>query len=191
MQDDQDREQNIIVGWIVGAAAFIAVSISMWFGLSAAFQAQGSKQAEAVSGSGVSATATVGSASSAVASPVASGSPVTATAPAVVGNIDTVSLFFDVNKIEPPADSTSKLDGLVTYARSNPNSKIAISGYADKTGDPEKNAVLAKERALAVKNQLISAGTPEDRIVMQKPQDITSGQTDDRQARRVDVFIVQ
>ncbi len=138
----------------------------------------------------VAAVATV----AAVAPTVAPAAPVAA-APAtvtpVVGNTDTVSLYFDVNKTAPPADAAQKLDGIINYGRSNPNTKIGISGYADKTGDPEKNAQLSKERAMAIKNQLISAGLPEDRIMLQKPKDVTADKKDDKESRRVDVYIVQ
>jgi outer membrane protein OmpA-like peptidoglycan-associated protein len=172
MYDEQDREQQNIVGWVVGVAAFIAVAISLWIGLMGAFQDQKS-----------SASATPGS----VSSPATSSGPSTA----VVGNLETVSLYFDVNKTMPPSDAAAKLDGLINYGRANQNAKIAISGYADKTGDPEKNAQLAKERALAVKNQLISAGMPEDRIMMQRPKEITADKADDRESRRVDVYVAQ
>jgi K(+)-stimulated pyrophosphate-energized sodium pump len=134
--------------------------------------------------------AAVGVATTAVAPSAAPSAPTAAVAP-VVGSTETVSLYFDVNKMAPPADAPQKLDGIINYGRSNPNTKIGISGYADKTGDPEKNAQLSKERAMAVKNQLISAGLPEDRIMMQKPKEITADKTDDKESRRVDVYIVQ
>ncbi len=117
--------------------------------------------------------------------------PVTTGSGPVIGNPETVSLFFDVNKTLPPDDAAKMLDGLVTYARANANAKLGISGYADKTGDPVKNAELAKERAMAVKNTLISAGVPEGQISMEKPKDITVDKTDDKQSRRVDVFMLR
>jgi outer membrane protein OmpA-like peptidoglycan-associated protein len=179
MNDEQDREQEGIVGWVIGIAAFIAVAVALWMGLMAAFQNQQPASAPPVT----AVEPAVQTATQPAAQPVEK--------LATPAKIDTVSLFFDVNQIAPPADAAQKLDALINYGRANPNAKIAISGFADKTGDPEKNAQLAKERAQAVRNQLISAGMPEDRIMFQKPADITGDKANDQDARRVDVFVAQ
>jgi K(+)-stimulated pyrophosphate-energized sodium pump len=104
---------------------------------------------------------------------------------------EAVSLYFDINKTMPPDNAAAALDSLVNYSRANPNAKIAISGYADKTGDAAKNAQLAKERAIAVKNQLISAGAPESSIMFQKPNEITADSSNNKESRRVDVYVMQ
>ena len=135
----------------------------------------------------------------AVAAVAAAIPAITAAAPAaasagatpVVGNMEAVRVYFDLNKFEPPVDTAKQLDGLVTYARSNANTKLSLSGFHDKTGDPAKNVQLAKDRAMAVKNVLISAGVSEDRIMMQKPTELTGDKADDKEARRVDVFVAQ
>jgi K(+)-stimulated pyrophosphate-energized sodium pump len=183
--EEQDREQEGIVGWIIGIAAFIAVAISLWMGLMGAFNAQGNGTKSSAPLSAPTATAAP------AAAPTAPMAPASTAGVGVAGSTETVSLFFEVNKTAPPADAAQKLDGLVVYARSNPNTKLGISGYADKTGDPVKNAELAKERAMAVKNQLISAGVPEDRIMLQKPKEVTGDKADDKEARRVDVYMAQ
>jgi K(+)-stimulated pyrophosphate-energized sodium pump len=123
----------------------------------------------------------------AVSAPVAA----PAAAPTAAVKVEPVSLYFDINKITPPEGAPKALDKLVDHARSGPNTKLGISGFADKTGDADKNAQLAKERAIAVKNVLISAGVAEDRIMLQKPSDITADKKDDRESRRVDVFVLQ
>jgi outer membrane protein OmpA-like peptidoglycan-associated protein len=179
MYEEQDREQEGIVGWIIGIGAFVAVAISLWMGLMGAFSNQNS------------ATTSGNAIPSAITASPAAGTTSAAGASAVIGSAETVSIYFDVNKFEPPADAAAKLDGLINYGRANANSKIAITGYTDKTGDTSKNAELSKQRAMAVKNQLISAGMPEDRIMMQKPQQITGDQTDNKEARRVDVYTLQ
>jgi K(+)-stimulated pyrophosphate-energized sodium pump len=117
--------------------------------------------------------------------------PLTAAPAPSVAKPETVSLYFDVNKIMPPDNAAAALDGLINYSRANPNAKIAITGYADKTGDAAKNAQLAKERAQAVKNQLISAGAPESSIMFQKPNEITADAGNDKESRRVDVYVMQ
>lgn len=44
--------------------------------------------------------------------------------------------------------------------------ELLISGHADKSGDPEYNLVLSKERAEAVRNQLIAYGVAADDITV-------------------------
>ena len=59
----------------------------------------------------------------------------------------------------------------------------------DPSGDPQKNAELAKERAFAVKDLLTSSGVPDGQIVMVRPNDIKAGATSAAEGRRVEVFL--
>jgi outer membrane protein OmpA-like peptidoglycan-associated protein len=140
---------------------------------------------------------------SAPAAPVAQSAPVvvpptaptatpapTATAPVTAVKPELVKFYFDSAKYDPPADAAKMVDKLVDYSRTSANTKIGISGFHDKQGDPAKNAELAKQRAIAIKNVLISAGVAEDRIIMNKPTELTDSK-DDKEARRVDVFVSQ
>jgi outer membrane protein OmpA-like peptidoglycan-associated protein len=103
---------------------------------------------------------------------------------------EAVKFYFDSAKYDPPAEAAKMVDKLVDYSRTSPNTKIGISGFHDKQGDPAKNVELAKQRALAIKNVLISAGVPEDRLIMNKPTELADTK-DDKEARRVDVFVSQ
>ena len=53
------------------------------------------------------------------------------------------------------------------------------------------NAELAKKRAQAVAKVLTDNGVAADRIELRKPETVTAGAGDDRQARRVDVVAAQ
>jgi photosynthetic reaction center cytochrome c subunit len=66
--------------------------------------------------------------------------------------------------------------------------KVSLSGFADKTGNPEKNLELAKQRALAVRDALKAAGVAEDRIELKKPEFVVGGV--DANARRVEIHAV-
>ena len=44
---------------------------------------------------------------------------------------------------------------IVKYLIKNPKTKITIVGYADDLGKSQVNAVIAKKRALSVKNYLV------------------------------------
>ena len=68
--------------------------------------------------------------------------------------------------------------------------KAVISGYVDATGDPVKNAELAKLRAFAVRDLLKIIGVPEDKIELKKPEDIKAGATSATEGRRVEVTLM-
>jgi cytochrome c oxidase subunit 2 len=106
--------------------------------------------------------------------------------PAVKPNA--VKLYFEVNRFDAPLGAGQDLAKIVEYAKADFNSKVAISGFHDKTGSAEANAELAKNRAKSVREVLRASGLPEDRILMDKPQETTGG-ADDKEARRVEVSL--
>ncbi len=65
---------------------------------------------------------------------------------------------------------------------------LVVSGYHDPSGDAAANEALAKQRALAVRDVLMAAGVPEQRIELAKPVS-TLGGDDPHIARRVDVTL--
>jgi K(+)-stimulated pyrophosphate-energized sodium pump len=67
--------------------------------------------------------------------------------------------------------------------------KIAVvSGYHDATGDAAQNAELARQRAEAVRAGLKGVGVADDKIQLEKPQEMT-GSGDPAEARRVEVTL--
>jgi membrane fusion protein, multidrug efflux system len=67
---------------------------------------------------------------------------------------------------------------------------VTITGYADRSGSPEANVVLARQRAMNVKDALTNAGIAPERIRMLAPVEVTGNGSDDR-ARRVDIIVGQ
>jgi K(+)-stimulated pyrophosphate-energized sodium pump len=67
--------------------------------------------------------------------------------------------------------------------------KAVISGYTDSSGDPDKNAELAKQRAFAVRDALKAVGIAEDKIELKKPEQATAG-GDGAASRRVEVVLM-
>jgi K(+)-stimulated pyrophosphate-energized sodium pump len=172
-----------------GAATVSGAAATAVSGAATATAATAAAAAAAAAGTS---TAAVSAAAPSAAATAAAPAAANAAAPAagVQGSPDTVKIYFDVNSFSAPADSNKLVEGIVTYAKSTPNSKLGISGYHDKSGDPEKNLELAKNRAKIVKEMLLSAGVSEDRITMQKPVE-TAGGSDAREARRVEVYAAQ
>jgi len=109
-------------------------------------------------------------------------------APAMVV-IEVVKLYFDSGKADLPADAVGKLAPLADKAKAG-GQKVKVSGYHDATGSLEQNQELAKKRAFAVRDQLMSAGVAEDKIEMAKPE-LTQGSGNEAEARRVEIVILQ
>ena len=98
-----------------------------------------------------------------------------------------VKFYFAPGKAELAQDGAKALTDILAAAKTG--KKIGISGFVDPSGDPQKNAELAKERAFAVKDLLTSSGVPDGQIVMVRPNDIKAGATSAAEGRRVEVFL--
>jgi outer membrane protein OmpA-like peptidoglycan-associated protein len=61
--------------------------------------------------------------------------------------------------------SVLALNEVVDILARNPQLKVVITGYADKTGNAQVNLALSQRRAKAVKTFLIQSGLPENRFI--------------------------
>ena len=98
--------------------------------------------------------------------------------------------YFGSGSTALPTNTDKGVAELVNYFKAKPNGKLAISGYVDPSGDPAKNAEIAKERAKAVREALKAAGVADDKVEMKKPEDITAGATSAAEGRRVEVSLM-
>ena len=96
-------------------------------------------------------------------------------------------IFFATGSAALPADAVPVLGQLAEAALASPAQRATISGYADSSGDAATNADLAKRRAHAVRDALKAAGVPEERLQLEKPQQVVAGGSAD--ARRVEVTL--
>jgi K(+)-stimulated pyrophosphate-energized sodium pump len=95
-----------------------------------------------------------------------------------------VKFYFDSGKSDLAGGAA---DALVDVVKGVGEGKTAVvSGYHDATGDPAQNAELAKQRALKVRDTLVVAGVPQDKIELKKPEQLT-GSGPNAEARRVEV----
>ncbi|MEY4507411.1 MAG: hypothetical protein RL297_1989 [Pseudomonadota bacterium] len=127
--------------------------------------------------------------------PVAETVPVSVTAPAppvltdearVVVDQGVVKFYFASGKADLAAGAQEALAATVTAGKSG--QRLMLSGFHDATGDPLKNAELAKQRALSVRDALVAAGVAESVIEMKKPEQMPND-GDLAEARRVEVTI--
>ena len=101
---------------------------------------------------------------------------------------DVVKFYFASGKSEIAGGGKEALAVIVKGVAGG--KKAVISGYVDASGDPVKNAAIAKMRAFAVQDLLIVAGVPADKIELKKPDDIKAGATSAAEGRRVEVALM-
>ncbi len=173
------QNKSFFSSWTVLAVG-IAVAAVAYFWAKPAHKGAASDAAQVSAPAAAAATPVV-------EAPKAEAAPATAV---LTGKPD-ATLFFAVGKATLPEGAGKTLDAAIAKMKANPATKAIISGYNDATGDKEKNALLSKGRAKAVREALRVAGVAGDadaRIVMQKP-DETMGGVDAEQARRVEVTV--
>jgi len=88
--------------------------------------------------------------------------PAAAAKPAAASPLKDV--FFDFDKSLVRDDQKSALADNVAWLKSNPSAKITVEGHCDERGTAEYNLGLGERRAKAVKDYLIAAGIPADRV---------------------------
>lgn len=128
--------------------------------------------------------------------------PVAAAAPAAVVAVEEIvliegplagdlvaTLYFATAQAALPAEAAAELDKVVQALAAAPGRKVVLSGFHDETGDPAKNAELAKQRALSARAALAQAGVDGGRIALRKPE-VTTGSGSEQEARRVELRLV-
>lgn len=65
---------------------------------------------------------------------------------------------------------------------------VLLSGFHDPSGDPARNAELAKQRAMAVRDALVAGGVAVERVKFRKPES-TIGECSPEEGRRVEIRV--
>jgi len=71
---------------------------------------------------------------------------------------------FDTNKSDIRSDEMSKVSDISTYMNENPSVQVGIEGYADPRGTDRSNQALSERRVNAIRDALVKAGVPGDKI---------------------------
>ncbi len=98
-------------------------------------------------------------------------------------------LHFDIGQAALPASAEGALTSAVEALGANPGKTLVLSGFHDPSGDPAKNAELAKARAKAVREALVARGVDAARIALRKPEQV-SADGPAEEARRVEIRLV-
>lgn len=94
-------------------------------------------------------------------------------------------VLFEVGKSDLNAEAIKVIADSASALTSQPALRVELSGFADRTGNPDSNLELAKQRAFAVRDALKSAGVSEDRINLKKPEFVIGGAS--AESRRVEI----
>jgi outer membrane protein OmpA-like peptidoglycan-associated protein len=99
------------------------------------------------------------------------------------------TLYFATGVATLAPESAGPMNAVVAAVQAAAPRQVLLSGFHDATGDPARNAELAKERAKAVREALKAAGVAAERIVLRKPES-TTGDGSNQEARRVEVRLM-
>ncbi len=193
---DEDQEGRVVAAVLI-AAVLLAVGLAIGVAIQkvrssgakapAAAVAAASAGAPAAPAAPAEAAAGATAATAAAVAPDASGgaSGSSADASVVVEN-GVVKFYFPSGKSDLASGAAAALTDAIAAGKAG--KKLVISGFHDATGDPAKNAELAKLRAFAVRDALKAAGVAESGIELKKPES-TTGTGNKAEARRVEVMI--
>lgn len=93
-------------------------------------------------------------------------------APVVKPTPMTQDVFFTINSSFIRKSEQPKVAAIVEYMNANPETKVVVTGYADKeTGTAPYNMKLSQRRADSVKAALVKAGIAADRITAEAKGD--------------------
>ncbi|MCP4702008.1 MAG: OmpA family protein [Gammaproteobacteria bacterium] len=103
-------------------------------------------------------------------------------------------VFFVTAKADLLPDARSDLKKLAGFLQLHPRRKISIEGHADSQGEPQKNLLLSKQRAEAVKSALLALGVEEPRMTVlahgeSKPIADNDSETGRQRNRRVEIVV--
>lgn len=99
-------------------------------------------------------------------------------------------IFFESGSAELPAAAAEAVAVAgVALGQAPASAKLVLSGFHDASGDPAKNAELAKQRAKALRAAFVAAGLEDTRVLMRKPES-TQANGKAEEARRVEVHPV-
>ncbi|RYZ54508.1 MAG: OmpA family protein, partial [Proteobacteria bacterium] len=109
-------------------------------------------------------------------------------------NIKTPVAFFATSQAGVTAKFQDSLDSLATTLKSNPQLKVTLVGYADRTGSMNVNNRLSEERAESVAQELRGKGVMADQILIDSHGATMATATAGNQAglqldRRVDAIL--
>jgi photosynthetic reaction center cytochrome c subunit len=110
--------------------------------------------------------------------------------PAPVAEAARSVMYFNVGSAVLEGEQAKGMAQLIANMSATPAIKATISGYHSAAGELVANQELAKQRAFTVRDSLLAAGVPADRVVLEKPMSAEANLAgEDPAARRVEVTV--
>lgn len=180
-----DDQQRFALGLVFTLVAAVVASV-------VGFAAQRSGLAVATTTVPASATAAAAAAVDATPAPLepaalAPAAVVLTEQAAVRVDGNRVKFFFAKGKTDVAPGAQEALATVLEGAKAG--QRIRISGFHDATGDAALNVELAKRRAVAVRDLLLSLGVDEALLELVKPEHTLANGSNDK-ARRVEVLLI-
>lgn len=180
-----DDQQRFALGLVFTLVAVVVASVI-------GFAAQRSGLAVATTTVPASATAATAAAVDATPAPLepaalAPAAVVLTEQAAVRVDGNKVKFFFAKGKTDVAPGAQEALATVLEGAKAG--QRIRISGFHDATGDAALNVELAKRRAVAVRDLLLSLGVDEALLELVKPEHTLANGSNDK-ARRVEVLLI-
>lgn len=97
-------------------------------------------------------------------------------------------VFFEVGSATLAAEAQAVVAKTVAALAAKPDGIVLLSGFHDLSGDPAKNAELAKQRASAVRDALVAGGVDASLVKLRKPES-TVGSGSPEEGRRVEIRV--
>lgn len=101
----------------------------------------------------------------------------------------TGTVYFDVDKAALDAHAQAELASVARVLLAKPQQSVVLSGFHDASGDTQRNAQLALQRAKVVRTALVQAGIDLRRVGLRKPAATLAGEPAPL-ARRVEIRVV-
>ena len=186
MSSQDEEQEGRIVAAVLIAAIVMAVGLAIGIAVQKARSWAAPKAGEvAVAAAPAPVAAEAGTVAAAPAAEAPAAAVVADDASVVVEN-GVVKFYFASGKADLAAGAVEALADAIAAGKAG--KKLVISGFHDATGNAAQNAELAKQRALAVRDALKTAGVAESGIELKKPEE-TTGSGNNAEARRVEVMI--
>lgn len=93
-------------------------------------------------------------------------------------------VLFDIGRAELRSGALARVDQLASVMKEYPERNVLVEGFTDSTGSQATNDRLSQERAMSVRNALVSRGIDARRIVAKGHADRYPVATNDTQAGR-------
>ena len=102
----------------------------------------------------------------------------------------TSEVFFKTASFSVSNSSKERLQQTASFIKAHPDVVVQLNGYTDATGDPERNQILSRKRAQAVKDVLVEYGVEPQKITTRFfGADLSLDRSEAAYARRVEVII--